>query len=81
MWTYDDMRKIIADHLSASTNQSRALDTAIMAACKAAYEAGRKAGRDEAHGQGTLPLDEYRHAPVISKVQLRSNSNHKGDSP
>ena len=59
MWTYDDMRKIISDHLSASINQSRALDTAIMAACKAAYEAGRKAGRDEAYAEEANPLDEW----------------------
>ena len=47
MWSYDDMRKIIAAHLAEDVNKARALDTAIMAACKAAYEAGRKDGRAE----------------------------------
>ncbi len=48
MWTFDDMRKTIAEHLAEDVNKARALDTAIMAACEAAYEAGRQAGREEA---------------------------------
>ena len=47
-FSYDDMRRIIADHLASTTNQARALDTAIMEACKAAFNAGRLAGQDEA---------------------------------
>ena len=39
-FSYDDMRQIIAQHLAETANQSRALDTAIMAACEAAYLRG-----------------------------------------
>lgn len=40
MFSYDDMRQIIADHLASDANKARALDTAIMAACRIAYERG-----------------------------------------
>ncbi len=40
MFSYDEMRAIINAHLTDKSNQSRALDTAIMAACRVAYQRG-----------------------------------------
>lgn len=45
MFSFDEMRQIIASHMADSANQKRALDTAIMAACKVAYERGLEDGR------------------------------------
>ena len=49
-FSYDDMRRIIFEHLADTKNQARALDTAIMSACRAAFDAGRQCGREEAVG-------------------------------
>lgn len=50
-FTFDDMRRIIAEHLADDANHPRALDTAIMKACEAAFERGRQAGREEMEGE------------------------------
>lgn len=55
MFSYDDMRQIIADHLASDANKARALDTAIMAACRTAYERGLADGISTKHEDIVLP--------------------------
>jgi len=62
MFSYDEMRQIIADSLQGNILAPKALDTAIMSACKAAYNRGLADGMSAQQGDTheVLPFDDAR---------------------